>query len=81
MPKAPSTSPIRYNNRTQTFNATGGFLMEKGMFGAGDGQFRQPRGIAVDTIGNVYVVDTDNSRIQKFSSEGDFLVAWGTNGT
>jgi len=30
---------------------------------------------------NVYVVDEGNARIQKFTSEGTFLSAWGTLGT
>ncbi len=31
----------------------------------------------VDSIVNVYVTDTNNYRIQKFSSDGDYLRAWG----
>jgi len=37
-----------------------------GSRGAGDGQFNDPRGIAVDGEGNVYVGDRNNNRIQKF---------------
>lgn len=33
-----------------------------------DGQFVSAQGIAVDFSGNVYVADSDNNRIQKFSS-------------
>jgi len=36
-----------------------------------------PRGIAVDGSGNVYVSDRDNPRIQKFTSEGQFISQWG----
>lgn len=32
----------------------------------GDGQFNSPRGIACDGNGNVYVVDSENHRVQKF---------------
>jgi DNA-binding beta-propeller fold protein YncE len=51
-----------------------------GSFGTGDGQFDQPRGIAVDSDGNVYVADRGNHRIQKFTSTGMFLDKWGEKG-
>jgi streptogramin lyase len=46
----------------------------------GDGQFWQPHGVAADTSGNVYVTDTGNDRIQKFTSNGTFLTKWGASG-
>ena len=49
--------------------------------GEGEGQFLRPRGIAVDGEGNVYVVDTGNNRVQKFDSEGEFMVSWGGLGS
>ena len=55
----------------------------KGMWGSegtGDGQFNRPHGIAVDSDGNVYVADSGNDRIQKFSSVGLFLDKWGEEG-
>jgi DNA-binding beta-propeller fold protein YncE len=36
--------------------------------------------IAFDGAGNVYVFDSLNGRIQKFSSDGTFLLEWGTDG-
>ena len=39
-----------------------------------------PQQIAVDDERNIYVADTDNSRIQKFTNDGQFLSSWGTNG-
>jgi DNA-binding beta-propeller fold protein YncE len=35
----------------------------------------------VDASGNVYVADTGNYRIQKFTSTGTFLLQWGSSGT
>ncbi|MBF0592498.1 MAG: hypothetical protein HQL02_10470 [Nitrospirae bacterium] len=43
--------------------------------------FSQPRGVAVDGNGNVYVADTFNHRIQKFTSDGKFIATWGSQGS
>ncbi len=50
-------------------------------FGLSDGKFKYPNGITIDQNGNIYVVDTGSSRIQKFSSGGAYLSQWGTSGT
>ena len=42
------------------------FVLKWGNRGDGDGQFYAPYGIAADDPGNVYVVDTENYRVQKF---------------
>ncbi|MBF0609110.1 MAG: hypothetical protein HQL61_16345 [Magnetococcales bacterium] len=42
--------------------------------------FNQPRGISVDGSGNVYVADTFNHRIQKFTSDGKFIDKWDNKG-
>ena len=57
------------------------FLTKWGTSGSGDGQFKYPYGIAVASDGNVYVGDTLNNRIQKFTSDGAFVTKWGTSGT
>ncbi len=57
------------------------FITEWGTPGTGDGQFDGPRGVAVDGDGFVYVVDTGNDRVQKFTSDGSFVTKWGTTGT
>ncbi|MGC8785846.1 MAG: flippase activity-associated protein Agl23 [Anaerolineae bacterium] len=51
-----------------------------GGFGTGEGQFNDPKGIAVDKEGNVYVVDTRNHRVQVFDGEGRYLRGWGRQG-
>ncbi len=43
----------------------------------GSGGFSDPWGIAVDEAGNVYVADTWNHRIQKFTGSGEFVSMWG----
>ena len=42
--------------------------------GSGNGQFREPSGVAVsDSSGDVYVVDKGNNRVEYFSSTGTYL--------
>src|SRR5205823_10769539 len=57
------------------------FLTKWGTTGSGDGQFNGPIGVAADPAGNVYVADTNNNRIEKFTSSGAFLTKWGTLGS
>lgn len=42
--------------------------------------FSSPHNTAVDNSGNIYVADTNNNRIQKFDSNGNYLTQWGTYG-
>jgi hypothetical protein len=51
-----------------------------GSQGSGDGQFDYPSGIALDPSDNVYVVDRNLRRVQKFSPNGAFLGKWGSFG-
>jgi sugar lactone lactonase YvrE len=57
---------------------TYGFVTAWGSFGAGNGQFFGPAGVAVDAVGNVYVTDNGNHRVQKFRSNGTYVTRWGT---
>ncbi|MGE5237126.1 MAG: DUF2298 domain-containing protein [Acidobacteriota bacterium] len=45
------------------------------------GALRQPRGLAVDAAGNIYVADFGNSRVQRFDADLTATAAWGTLGT
>lgn len=51
-----------------------------GSVGAGDGQFKSPKKIALDDAGDVYVADTINHRVQVFDADGRFLRKWGSAG-
>jgi uncharacterized protein (TIGR03663 family) len=57
------------------------FLKMWGKAGQGNGEFLEPRDIAVTEDGFVYVADTKNDRIQKFSSDGGFLLSFGSPGS
>jgi tripartite motif-containing protein 71 len=54
-----------------------GDTCQSGGFGAASGEMSQPSGVAVDSGGNVYVVDHGNNRVEKFSSSGIFERTWG----
>lgn len=64
------------------FPATGPFtLSDRPGAGSGQGQFNRPRGIAVGPDGSVYVVDSRNSRVEKFAPTGEFLLSFGSDGS
>jgi hypothetical protein len=47
---------------------TGAVLSAWGVTGSGPGQFNQPFDLALDSAGNLYVVDLGNSRVEKFGT-------------
>jgi DNA-binding beta-propeller fold protein YncE len=73
------------NNRIQHYDRTGNRLAPWGLFSGTDdtkapaGEFNEPWGIAAGPDGSVFVADTWNHRIQKFSAAGTFLKTWGAS--
>ena len=57
------------------------YLSQWGSFGSGNGQFNAPQLAATDAAGNVYVADSNNQRIQKFTGTGAYLTQWGSPGS
>lgn len=78
-----NAAPVSTSNSTAqtTPNQTSGVANAfTGGEGSGGGQFSRPRGVAVDTKGSIYVADTGNARVQKFSADGTFVTSIGKNG-
>ena len=65
------------NCRVHKYSKEGKLLFSWGEPGSGPGQFILPHGIAVDSAGLVYVADRENSRVQIFKPDGEYLREWG----
>lgn len=73
----------------KVFDNTGILLREMGGIGTGNGLFGSVFGstalanslLTLDSSDNLYVADIGNRLIQKFSSDGTFLLQWGGPGT
>ena len=74
------------NHRVLHLDPTGKTLQVWGFFADGLaspaplGGFNEPWGVAVGPDGSVYVTDTWNYRVQKFTADGKPLLTWGKNG-
>ena len=68
----------RYNAATAAWTTLGGLAS-----GSGNGQFAYPQGVAVDPSGTgqaVVVADTNNHRVQVFTSAGAYSSQFGSSG-
>lgn len=70
------------NAKIKKFDSSGNFLSSFGESGFDNGQFTSLVSATVDSQGNIYTLENfDNSgiymnRVQKFNSNGDFLLSW-----
>jgi len=62
--------------RIVKFAADGSYLMSFGRFGTGNGEFRGPHALAMDSQGRLFVADRGNNRIQIFDQQGNHLDTW-----
>lgn len=78
-PQAPS-QPVasRPGSAADTPGIAAEVVARIGEPGDGPGQFQQPRGVAFDKQGNLYVADTGNHRVQKFDPSGNPIGSWGS---
>ena len=75
------------NRRVQVFDRDGTFRLKWGEYGTKEGQFGGnvtpksrvggPQFVAVDAEGHVYTTEGSVCRVQKFTPDGKFLLAWG----
>ena len=72
------------NNRIQRFSWDGKVLpfpaFAKGPWSQAPGKFKLPYDVDFDGLGNIFVADTQNHRIQRFTPKGRFVRMWGRNG-
>jgi len=74
-----------YNDRVQQFNANGEYVRKWGgpfglnIYGPFKGWFATVTSITVGPEGNVFVADFYNDRIQKFTSDGNYLTSFGNS--
>jgi tripartite motif-containing protein 71 len=54
---------------------------EAGTAGSGAGEFKEPTGITVDSKGELWVVDSANSRVEEFAPTGQYIIAFGSAGS
>lgn len=65
------------NFRVQVFNREGEFVGQFGQMGDGPGDLPRPKGLGVDSEGNVYVADALFDNVQVFDRLGRLLMSFG----
>ena len=63
-------------SRISKFAPDGTFIVSFGQWGYGDGEFRSPHSLAMDSQGRLFVADRGNRRLQIFDQQGTHLDTW-----
>ena len=63
--------------KIKEYTLDGTFIKSVGSYGKSLGQFVRPKGIAVDSSGNLFVVDAGFENVQIFNNEGKLLMFFG----
>lgn len=59
------------------FDVSGEFKRVIGRNGSEPGQFDVPVGLAIDRVGNLFVCDVGNKRVQALTPQGAFITEFG----
>jgi DNA-binding beta-propeller fold protein YncE len=75
----------RDNNRVERFTATGGYRpfapLRHQHLSSAPGRLNLPYDVQPDALGDLYVADTHNDRIQEFSPTGRLIRSFGSHGS
>ena len=63
----------------EVYTTSGVYVTSIGSQGSGDGQFDVAFYIAFDSVGDMYVTDNRNNRVEVFDDSGNYLRQWSTN--
>lgn len=69
------------NGEVMKYNSSGIRSWSSGSTGSGNGEFYNPLDLAIDSSGNIFVIDTLNNRVQKLNSSGIYQSKFGTPGS
>ena len=70
-----------FNNCVYIFDEEDRLVRKIGSKGYGNGQFSSPAGVTFDSDDHLYVVDHSNHRVQKFTTDGKYLLQFGGEGS
>ncbi|KAF8795175.1 RING finger protein nhl-1 like protein [Argiope bruennichi] len=76
-----SSSPRGFSLPRRTYMQKGKSCIKFGSRGADVGQFTWPRGVTVGTDNTIVVADSNNHRVQVFTSNGKFIQQFGSYGS
>ena len=66
-----------HNHCLRLIGSEGRFIEKVGEKGKTDGNFKEPRAIAINSKNEIFVAERGNLRIQKFTATGKFLLKFG----